>query len=526
MRGRPRLLLWAAGAIVGIAAEWAASGWSRPGRWLPDLIAGWTLIACGLAGWSARPGSRSGQLMAATGFAWFAGNFSAAALYLHRGPLVHLVLTYPGATLAPRLARVAVVVGYGAALVAAVWRSEVATIVLSVLLVAVAVVVHTRAVGRERRASGYALRATAFLAVVLAGTAGIRLALPTQVVTDATLLAYEAALCLLGGVLLTGLVRAPWERAPVTDLVVELGEARSGSLRDALAGALGDPTLEVGYWLGDRYVDAGGRPLALPASGSHRRVTAVERDGEAIAVLVHDPAVLDDPGLSEALAAAARLAGSNARLQAEVRAQLDELGASRRRLVQAADEERRRLEQRLRETVERRLIELARSLDGPHGGGGSATRLQPAREQLARTRDELRELAAGLHPGGPNERGLSGALQSLAARSPVPIALRVTDSPLPGEIATAAYFVCSEAIANVIKYADASHVAITVSVGEEDVRIVVDDDGVGGADPANGTGLRGLADRLEALDGTLRVDSPPGRGTRVTAELPLDGPAR
>jgi hypothetical protein len=326
VRGRPRLLLlWAAAAIVGIVAEWVAYGWDRPGRWLPDLITGWVLIGCGLAGWSARPGSRSGPLMAATGFAWFAGNFSAAAPYLHRGPLVHMVLSYPGAMLAPRLARIAVVAGYGAAVVPAVWRSEVATIVLSTLLVAVAVVVHTRAVGRERRASGYALRATAFLAIVLAGTAGIRLGVPTGAGTGATLLAYEAALCALGGALLTGLVRAPWEHAPVTDLVLELGEARSGSLRDALAGALGDPTLEVGYWLGDGYVDAEGRPLALPASGSHRRVTRVERDGEAIAVLVHDPAVLDDPGLSDALATAARLAASNARLQVEVRAQLAEL---------------------------------------------------------------------------------------------------------------------------------------------------------------------------------------------------------
>jgi signal transduction histidine kinase len=527
VRGRPRLLLWAAGVVVGVAAEWVAFGWDRPGRWLPDLITGWALIACGLAGCSARPGSRSGVLMAATGFAWFAGNFSAAAIYLHRGPLVHLVLSYPGATLAPRLARVAVVVGYGAAVVPAVWRSEVVTIALSALLVAVGAAVHFRAVGRERRASGYALRATGLLAVVLAGIAGIRLAVPTQAATDATLLAYEAALCVLTAALLAGLARAPWERAPVTDLVLELGEARSGSLRDALAGALGDPTLEVGYWLGDGYVDAAGRPLALPASGSERRVTPVERDGEAIAVLVHDPAVLDDPGLSDALAAAARLAASNARLQAEVRAQLSELRESRRRLLHAGDEERRRLERRLRETVQRRLNELTHTLERAQAGALRTARLRSAEEQLARALDELRELAAGLHPGGPAEGGtLADALGSLVARSPVPVGLSAPNMRLPEEIATAAYFVCSEAIANVIKYAGASHVAMAVSVGETGVRIVVGDDGVGGADPANGTGLRGLADRLEAFGGTLRVDSPPGRGTRVIAELPLDGPAR
>jgi len=520
------LLLWAAGAIVGIAAEWVAYGWDRPGRWLPDLITGWALIACGLASWSVRPGGRSGLLMAATGVAWFAGTFSDSAIYLHRGPLVHLVLSYPGGTVAARLARVAIVAGYGAAVVPAVWGSEVATIALSALLVAVAAAVHSRAVGRERRARGYALAATAFLAVTLAGTAAIRLALPTQAATDATLVVYEAALCLLAGALLAGLARAPWERAPVTDLVLELSEARSGSLRDALAGALGDPTLEVGYWLGDGYVDAEGRPLALPASGSRRRVTSVDRDGEAIAVLVHDPAVLDDPGLSDALATAARLAASNARLQAEVRAQLAELRASRRRLVRAGGEERRRLERRLRETVQRRLTALARALEGAQAGAGSGARLRRAEEQLARTLDELRELAAGLHPPGLAEGTLAGALAWLVERSPVPVELSVPDERLPEEIATAAYFVCSEALANVVKYAGASRVVIAATVGEAGVHIVIRDDGVGGADPAAGTGLRGLADRLEALGGTLGVDSPPGRGTRVTAELPLDGHAR
>lgn len=525
MRGWRRLL-WVGAGIVGIVAEWVGYGWSRPGRWLPDLITGWALIGCGLIGRSARPGSRSGPLMAATGFAWFAGNFAAAAIYLHRGPLVHAVLSYPGAVLAPRRARVAVAVGYGAAAVPAVWRSGVATIVLSALMVAAAGAVHAGAVGRERRASGYALRATAFLAVVLAGTAGIRLAVPTQAAIDATLSAYEAALCLLAVALLAGLVRVPWERAAVTDLVLDLGEGRSGSLRDALAGALGDPTLEVGYRFGDGYIDAEGRPLALPVSGARRRVTAVERDGEVIAVLVHDPAVLDDPGLADALARAARLAGSNARLQAEVRAQLAELRASRRRLVHAGDEERRRLERRLRETVQRRLTELAQALEGAHGGAGSVARLRSAEEQLARTLEDLRELAAGLHPREVVEGTLGDALASLVARSPVPVELSVAAGRLPEEIATAVYFVCSEALANVGKYAGAAHVVIVVSVGEGVVRVVAGDDGVGGADPGAGTGLRGLADRLEALGGTLAVDSPPGRGTRVTAELPLDGPVR
>jgi signal transduction histidine kinase len=528
MTAPPRILLCVAGAIVGVAAEWAGYGWDRPGRWVPDLITGWTLIGCGLIGWSARPTSRSGPLLAATGFAWFAGNFSAAALYLHRGPLAHLVLSYPRGRHSARLVHIAVVIGYGVAVVPALWRSEVTTVALALLLVAVAGVVHARAVGRERRESGYALRATALVVIVLAGTAGVRLTIPTQAATDATLLVYEAALCLVAAALLAGLERAPWERAPVTDLVLELGEARSGSLRDALAAALGDPTLEVGYWLGDAggYVDAEGRALALPAPGSHRRVTPVDRDGEAIAVLVHDPAVLDDPGLSDALATASRLAASNARLQAEVLTQLADLRASRRRLVRAADEERRRLERRLHETVEGRLTELARALDRTRASPGTDAQVRRAKQQLTRTLEELQELAAGLHPRGLAEGGLAGALASLAERSPVPVELSVPNGRLPEETETAAYFVCSEALANVVKYARAPRVAITVSFGEESVHIAICDEGVGGADPSAGTGLRGLADRLEALGGTLSVDSPPGGGTRVTAELQLDGQAR
>jgi signal transduction histidine kinase len=534
----PRLLLWPAGAALGIAAELVHFGWSEPSDWLPDLAVGWSLIACGLLAWSQRPTSRSGDLMVATGFAWFAANFtttglaavdwlSEQALYLHRGPLLQLVLSYPRGRFAGRLDRAAVAIAYVAAVIPAIWGSETATFVLAGLIVAVAGYGYARAVGRERRMRLAALQATAFLAAILAGTAALRAAFPTPEVEDGTLLAYEAALCVLPVALLAALVREPWARKGITDLVVDLGEARSETLRDALARALGDPTLEVGYRLGAGYVDAEGRPLALPAERSLlRRVTPVERHGEEVAVLVHDPAVLDDPRLSGALATAAGLAASNARLQAEVRAQLAELSASRRRLVHAADDERRRLERRLRETVELRLTELAHTLEIAHADGTGGARMTHAEEQLARTLDELRDLAAGLHPGGLHEEGLANALSSLVARSPVPVELSVPDGPLPEEIATAAYFVCSEALANVVKYAGATRAVISITERSDRLLVEVADDGVGGAVIGAGSGLRGLADRVEALGGRLEVDSPPGLGTRVTAELPLGGHTR
>ena len=139
-----RLLLWPAGALFGIAAEWIFFGWGDPRDWVPDLVTGWTLIACGLVAWSRRPDSRSGPLMAATGFSWFLGNFAASgvdavdwlgahALYFYRGPLVHLLVTYPRGRLSSYLDRVTVGIGYAAAVVTPVWRSEIATIVLAFL---------------------------------------------------------------------------------------------------------------------------------------------------------------------------------------------------------------------------------------------------------------------------------------------------------------------------------------------------------------------------------------------------------
>ena len=215
----------------------------------------------------------------------------------------------------------------------------------------------------------------------------------------------------------------------------------------------------------------GGRSCC-PDAESNRRVTKVNRDGEAIAVLVHDAAVLDDPGLSDALARAARLAAANARLQAEVQVQVDELGESRRRLVHAGDEERRRLERRLHETVERRLAELAGTLEQADPGTTGAAHLSDVREQLDRALDELHDLATGLRPGGVEPGGLSAALASLAERSPLPVDLRITEVDVAEELERAAYFVCSEALANVIKHAGAS--SATISVGERAGRLLVE----------------------------------------------------
>ena len=202
-------------------------------------------------------------------------------------------------------------------------------------------------------------------------------------------------------------------------------------------------------------------------------------------------------------------------------AQVDELAESRRRLVHAGDEERRRLERRLHEGVQRRLTALADRLGAADADGADAERLSPVRQQLDHALVELRELAAGLHPGDLEEGGLSSALAALATRSPVPVDLRVTEVRLPEELERATYFICSEALANVAKYANASSVVISIGERAERLRVEIADDGIGGAVSGDGSGLSGLADRVAALGGRFELDSPSGGGTRLSVDLPL-----
>jgi signal transduction histidine kinase len=534
--------LWLAGCVLGIAAESSLYGWSQPANWLPDLLTGWCLIGCGLVGWSRRPDSWSGGLLAATGFTWFAPNFatsgiraidwlSSHALYLHRGPLAALVLTYPRGHPVGRVETAAVGLLGAIALITPIWGNEVVAIVISAAMFAVAAHSYLRAAGRERRMRWLALEATGLVSVTIAATSAIRLGVPGEAAATATLRLYQAMLCVLSVGLLIGLLRAGWERSDVTDLVVELDEMRAAPLRDALARALGDPSLELGFWVpyAGAYLDSAGHPLRLPPPGSRRSATRIDRDGQPMAVLVHDPAILGDQGLVDAVAAATKLAAANVRLRADVRARLVELEQSRRRIIAAADEERDRLEHRLRRGAQRTLAELGRMLgEARQGAAGPETidRITHAQAQLARTQEELQRLARGLHPRELSERGLAPALAALAANFPTPVELSVSAGDAPAAIESCAYFVCSEALANVAKYASASHVRICVSarVGGG-IAVEIEDDGVGGANPAVGTGLRGLADRVDTLGGALSVVSPAGGGTRVRAAIPSDAGA-
>jgi signal transduction histidine kinase len=330
-------------------------------------------------------------------------------------------------------------------------------------------------------------------------------------------------------VFLFGLLRMRLARIGVSQLVVELGEAPPpGRLRDALAKALGDPRLQVAYWIphSNGYVDDQGRPFELPDQGSERTVTVLERDGERVAALVHDKALADQPELVRAAGAAARLAMENERLHAEIKARLEEVRASRARIVEAADAERHRLERDLHDGVQQRLVTLSLALRQAQaevgaGGGGVASALEQAADELKLALAELRELARGIHPAVLTEDGLLPALESLAQRSPVPVTIEAGSiARAPVQVEATAYFVVSEALANVAKYSNASLVTVDVARTNGWLSVVVSDDGVGGADMSNGSGLRGLADRVAAMEGEFAVLSPYGRGTRLIARIP------
>jgi PAS domain S-box-containing protein len=214
------------------------------------------------------------------------------------------------------------------------------------------------------------------------------------------------------------------------------------------------------------------------------------------------------------------------RLNDELHARLDELAASRARIVTAGDVERRRLERNLHDGAQQRLVALSLSLRLAlaklESDPAAARRiLADAGDELALALEELRELARGLHPAVLSDRGLRAAVEMLAGRSPVPVEIAdIPDERLPEPVEAAAYYLIAEALTNVAKYAHASGVRVRVAAGDESVVVEVSDDGVGGADPRNGSGLRGLADRVEALGATLDVVSPTGGGTSLRAEIP------
>ena len=541
------------------------------------LIITWSFIGTGLFAWWHRPESRVGALMVGVGFAFVLNALTSSSVpgVFIVGVLLsnvwivllfQLLLTFPGGRLESENERL---------LAAGAWISGVVlqlppvlfmytpdpgycdgcpanpilisdnpTVMQALLtlqgLLGVAVLVGLLVLLVRRWRGASRAQRGAFTPVLWAG--GITVALFALQLTSQTINASsgitEAIFLLLllpfmsvPYAFLAGFLRTHLSReAAVSGLLEDLRNlpVRGGALRDLLAEALGDPSLELAYWLPAeaRWADQDGGELELPEGGGERFVSVVEREGRRVGALVCDPALAEQGRLVDAVGAAAALALDNRRLEAALRARVEELRASRARIVHAGDTERRRLERDLHDGAQQRLVALALNLRLARNqiktAPGSAVEiLDESMRELEQATAELRELARGIHPAVLSDRGLRAAVEALAGRSPVPVELgELPGEPLSPEVEAAAYYVIAEGLTNVARYAEAGSAAVSVVRANGQLAVEVRDDGRGGADPSRGSGLRGLSDRVAALDGALQVESPAGAGTKLVARIP------
>jgi signal transduction histidine kinase len=522
-------------------------------------------VVAGLVAWWRRPDSRLGVLMVAGGFATGLSALQFAQLdvpytvgaafdILPAAFLLHVYLAFPEGRLKSGLERALVCSAYTAAvglqlvkmslgvfgphnLLEISAQPDVADTVQRVQLLSIAAMCLTGigVLAARRQRGGRSRRSLTLLidsfALGLVMIALLFVVGAFQILSPAFLAIQRTTLVVLGIspiAFLAGLLQSRLARSAVGDLFVELrAEPPPAALQDALARALRDPSLTLAYWLPDfgSYADLDGRAVQLPKQDATRATTLIDRNGQHVAALLHDPALEDEPELLDAVTAAAGIALENGRLHAELRARLEELRGSRARIVEAGQQERQRLERNLHDGAQQRLVALSLELsllkDRLHADPEAAASIEQARREIATSLEELRDVARGIHPAVVSGHGLDVALESLAARASVPVQLSVQVwGRLPEQVEVAAFYLVSESLANIAKHANAT--SATIEIAQSDGQVVVEilDDGVGGADTERGSGLRGLADRVEALEGRLRVWSPNGGGTRLRAEIP------
>jgi signal transduction histidine kinase len=566
-----------AGLVAGAAsvAVIAASDHApQPGATIAiGLVIGWSFIGTGLFAWWRRPDNRFGAMMTGVGFLSLLGAATSAnePVVFTVGVLTcnlffvlfaHMVLAYPHNRLERRWHQRLIAAAYVLAVVGPLpqllWgfsermcegcpesplfieeneglrialNAAVSVIGAAFTVAVVGILLRRRrdATPPQRRAMAPVLWSAVTILILLAAALGsdaLGVARVTDVLGWLSLMAFAS----VPWVFLIGLVRTRVAGAgAVSELLLRLGEEPgTGSLRCRLGQALGDDSLQLAFWLDDkrRWVDADGHAVELPAGGA-RVWTAVELEGRVVGAIVHDVTLTQEPELLRSVAAAAGLAMENERLQAQLRARVEELRASRDRIVEASTAERRRLERNLHDGAQQRLVALSLTMRlaqvNVHTDPAKAeAMLAAAHDELTLALGELRELARGIHPAVLSDRGLGAALEALAGRAPIAVDLaNVPEERLPEPIEAAAYFVVAEALTNVVKYAHASQATVSVQRNNGHAIVEIADDGIGGADPDRGSGLRGLADRVSALDGRMRLDSPAGAGTRLRAEIPV-----
>jgi signal transduction histidine kinase len=537
-----------------------------------DLGAGLALIGAGLLAWVEPRTRRLGLLAILAGVAWFGPDWEgwgggpaavrslgAVATLFVLPLLFHLVLAFPLGRLEGRLAQAAVFAVYGVAAIVSVgpalfhdpfldphcWRNCSDNVFLAHadqgvagalgdvwLRSAVAIGLLLVAICARRLLVARApARRSLWLVLVPGGLLGAAEAAyavallrnpfenPDDSVFSSIFFARSLSVTLLALGLAWGVVQARRTRATLSRLAAELGEAPPpGKLREALAAAVGDPTLEVAYWLpgSRRLVDSGGKPTEPPAPGHGRAVTPIVRAGQPVAVVAHDAALLDGRVLEREIGSAASLAVENERLQAEVLAQLEDLRSSRARIVQTGDAERRRLERNLHDGAQQRLLavsydlRLARSDADREGDPELSRLLGSAADEVSTAVEELRELAQGIYPAVLSESGLGPALATLADTAPLPVELgEITAERYALAIETGAYVTAVEAIQDAAAR-DATFVSVAVVRVSDRLVVTAADDG---AD--RDSALVHVADRVGALGGSVEAES-----TTLRAEIP------
>jgi signal transduction histidine kinase len=568
-RPPPALVLWMVGAAgvltaVGVIALATGSGIEQPG--LRAGLVVWVslpYVLGGLVAWHRRPESRFGPLLIVAGFALplTTLQWAGPALPFTVGSTLDLLpavifplvfLAFPTGRLERRPERVLIGIGFVAALggsatvqllggfdprnlLAVASNQGLAETTQNVQLLTLAgvclaglglLVARRRESGHLPRrplalvVESFALGLLTFALLLVAGIFGLPGFEQLRLVTFAVLGLAPLAFLL-------ALLDARLAQSGVAGLLVELRSDPAPDLRDALARAVRDPSLALAYWLPkyDRWAGEDGHAVTVPDPGPRRATTVIDRDGEHVAALLYDRSIEDERELIAAVSAAADFALENGRLQAELQARVKELHGSRARVLEAGQRERQRLERNLHDGAQQRLValrlELAMLGTQLAGDPAARTRVDRMSQEVSVSLDELRDLARGLHPAVLSGHGLAVALESLTARAPVPVQLRMELADrVPEAVEVTAYYVVSESLANAGKHACANSVSVDVADGDGVLVVQVTDDGVGGADTEKGSGLRGLADRVEALDGRLRVWTPLGGGTRVRAEIP------
>jgi len=583
--GRTRGLVWmgVAGFLMGLgslALTLTGGRGSESGAYpVLVLLVGWGFIGCGLFATWRRPENRIGVRMLAVGYCWFLASAAESdvelihMLGLFVGGLwggfgVHGLLAFPSGRLENRGERLVVAMTYINVIVlqplpllfgggseahcptcptiltgssANIEVADALLILQRSVLATVGLGVCVALFARWRRSAAAQRRALAPILLcggataVFVGLSAVSESGDPYTLSGPLDWAWLVALSCVPFAFVSALLhRRLHSGGAVSALVERLGDPHSPmKVRDALATALDDRSLTLAYWLPDQghHVDAWGQPMEMPAADSGRTFTAIWHGGRRVAAIVHDVSLCEEPGLVRSAGAAAALSLENERLDAELRARLEELRGSRARLVQAGDAERRRLERDLHDGAQQRLVSLLLNVNLARrkGAGAPPGRQTDAHDvfldelecELVEALAELRTLASGILPPILAEHGLQAALEELASRAPLTVLVEeMAAERLALSVEVAAFFVVSEALTNVAKHARTRTARLRVTREDGRLLVEVSDDGVGGVRLDDGTGLRGLADRVGALDGCLRVDSPAGHGTRIRAEIP------